>query len=159
MKKKKNNLRKAEEKGGGPNQEGGGCWHRNISAGSKWTGRSRNGATYSSPNHGTTEPRHQRDKQTERKRGGRQRGGICLQNINGSFQVKNEYMTFAEDKGAWLQIGKEKNNYSKQQLKGNIINWMYLDSHLTSFAIYSLESMSTWHLKHFVHNRNRDLQN
>lgn len=82
---KKPYLRKAEEKGGGPNQEGGGCWHRNISAGSKWTGRGRDGATYSSPNHGTTESRHQRDKHTERKGGGRQRGGRCLQAINGSF--------------------------------------------------------------------------
>lgn len=62
---KKTNLRKAEEKSGGPNQEGGGRRHRNISAGSKWTGRGRNGATYSSPNNGTTESRHQRDKQRE----------------------------------------------------------------------------------------------
>lgn len=34
------------------------------------------------------------------KRGGRQEGGRCLQTKNGSFQVKNEYMTFDEDKGA-----------------------------------------------------------
>lgn len=36
----------------------------------------------------------------QREKGEEDTGGICLQNINGSFQVKNEYMTFAEDKGA-----------------------------------------------------------
>lgn len=62
-------LREAEEEGGGPDEEGGGCRHRDISAGAKWTGRSRSRDTYSSPNPPTAETRHQR----QRERGGRQR--------------------------------------------------------------------------------------
>lgn len=53
-------LREAEEEGSGSNKESGGCRDRDISAGSKWTGRSRSRTTYSSPNPPTTKARHQR---------------------------------------------------------------------------------------------------
>lgn len=52
--------REAEEECGGSDEEGGSCRHRNISAGFKRTGRSRNLATHSSPNTPTAEARHQR---------------------------------------------------------------------------------------------------
>lgn len=92
-------TREAEEEGGGSDKESGGCRHRDISAGAKWTGRSRSRDIYSSPNSPTTEARHQR----QRERGGRQRereGGIYgLPTVNGALQVKMANVGFVREEG------------------------------------------------------------
>lgn len=141
---KQKNLRKAEEKGGGPNQEGGGCRHRNISAGSKWTGRGRNGATYSSPNHGTTESRHRRDKQTEKK--GRKTERRSMPTDYKWFFSGQNWIYNIRLRGHDFRL--EKKNFSKQQLKGNIINSLYLESHqhLLQYTAWKVCQHDIWNI-------------
>lgn len=54
-------LRETEEEGGRSDEEGGGGRDRDIAAGTKRTGRSRDGAAHSSPNPPTAKARHRRE--------------------------------------------------------------------------------------------------
>ena len=85
-------LREAEEEGSGSDKESGGCRDRDISAGSKWTGRSRSRATYSSPNPPTTKARHQR--QREGRKTEREVDIYCLPTVKGDLQVRMVNMVF-----------------------------------------------------------------
>jgi len=103
---RKRYLREAEEEGRGSDEERGGCRHRDISAGTKWTGRSRSRDTYSSPNPATTEARHQRDRvgrKTER-----EVGIYGLPTGNDALQVKMANVGLVWEEGPWLQTRKKK---------------------------------------------------
>lgn len=130
-------LREAEEKGGGPDKEGGGCRHRDISAGSKRTGRSRSSTTYSSPNPPTTETRHQR--QREREEEDRKGGRYLLPTYcKGCFSGQNGECGVCL--GGWAMTGKENQHYSKQQLNGNMTDSLRLDSKCLLALIKSLKN-------------------